>query len=132
MDTASDKAAARVASRENAIVAEAEEPMDRLFAQLSVAGTNRLSAELAAQVQTHVVDRLSTVYGKDQIRDLGSQTALFYVLVSTRMPAVLYEASFLTHPDDETRLRLPLFQEESAQGIVDAVEAFFASLQRDP
>jgi N-acetylmuramoyl-L-alanine amidase len=132
MDTASDKAAARVASRENAIVAESEEPMDRLFAQLSVAGTNRLSAELAAQVQAHVVERLSAVYGSDQIRDLGSQTALFYVLVSTRMPAVLYEASFLTHPDDETRLRLPRFQEETAQGIVDAVQAFFLSQQHDP
>ncbi|MCP4805408.1 MAG: N-acetylmuramoyl-L-alanine amidase [Proteobacteria bacterium] len=125
MDTASDSGAARVARRENALVAESEMPMDALIAELSVAGTNRLSGDLAALVQTNVITELQGVYGEEQIRDLGVQTALFYVLVSTRMPAILYEASFLTHPEDEMRLRQPLFQEMSATGIVDGIEAYF-------
>ena len=125
MDTASDAGAARVASRENALVVESDQSMDRLVAELSVAGTSRLSRDLAGMVQSSVVTELQAVYGEEQIRDLGVQTALFYVLVSTRMPAILYEASFLTHPDDEMRLRQPLFQELSAEGIVDAVEEYF-------
>jgi len=125
MDTASDAGAARVASRENALVVESDQSMDRLVAELSVAGTSRLSRELAGTVQTEVIKELQGVYGPEQIRDLGVQTALFYVLVSTRMPAILYEASFLTHPEDEMRLRQPLFQEKTAEGIVNAVEIYF-------
>ncbi|HJN75395.1 MAG TPA: N-acetylmuramoyl-L-alanine amidase [Myxococcota bacterium] len=127
MDTASDAGAARVAARENALVVESDQSMDRLVAELSVTGTSRLSRDLAGMVQSSVVSELEGVYGDEQIRDLGVQTALFYVLVSTRMPAILYEASFLTHPEDEMRLRQPLFQELTADGIVDAVEEYFAT-----
>lgn len=127
MDAASDGAAARVAARENAMVREAPEPLDRVVAQLAVAGTNQLSRDLAYTVQTSVIEDLRAVYGEDQIRDMGVQTALFYVLVSTSMPAILYEASFLTHPDDEMRLRTPAFQEITAMAIADAVVEFFAT-----
>ena len=37
--------------------------------------------------------------------------ALFYVLVSTRMPAILFETSFLSNAEDERRLRAPHFQQ---------------------
>ena len=124
MDTASSGASARVAARENAMVELAEEPVDRVVAQLAVAGTNQLSRDLAHTVQTSVVEDLRAVYGEDQIRDMGVQTALFYVLVSTSMPAILYEASFLTHPEDEMRLRTPAFQEITAEAIADAVVEF--------
>ena len=103
----------------------AEEPLDRVVAQLAVAGTNQLSRDLAHTLQTSVIDDLVAVYGEDQIRDLGVQTALFYVLVSTSMPSVLYEASFLTHPEDEMRLRTPIFQEITAMAIADGVVDFF-------
>ena len=125
MDTASGAAAARVADRENEMVDIAEEPLDRVVAQLAVAGTNQLSRDLAHTLQTSVIDDLVAVYGEDQIRDLGVQTALFYVLVSTSMPSVLYEASFLTHPEDEMRLRTPIFQEITAMAIADGVVDFF-------
>ena len=124
MDTASSGASARVAARENAMVELAAEPLDRVVAQLAVAGTNQLSRDLAHTVQTSVIEDLRAVYGEDQIRDMGVQTALFYVLVSTSMPAILYEASFLTHPEDEMRLRTPAFQEITAEAIADAVVEF--------
>ena len=54
---------------------------------------DRLSRELAFEVQRSVVDDLREVYPDADVVDLGTKTALFYVLVSTRMPAILFEAA---------------------------------------
>jgi N-acetylmuramoyl-L-alanine amidase len=40
------------------------------------------------------------------------------------MPAILFEASFVSNPDDESRLRAPHFQHATSTAIVDAVEAW--------
>ena len=123
--TASDAGAARVAARENAIAAQEQaEGIERIVLELSMAGTNRMSQLLAMDVQRSVINQLQIIYGEDQIRDLGVKTALFYVLHSTTMPSILFEASFLTHPDDEMRLRHPLFQQTVAESIAAAVEQY--------
>lgn len=125
LDTASDAGAARVAARENAIAAQEQaEGIERIVLELSMAGTNRMSQLLAMDVQRSVINQLQIIYGEDQIRDLGVKTALFYVLHSTTMPSILFEASFLTHPDDEMRLRHPLFQQTVAESIAAAVEQY--------
>ncbi|RME23357.1 MAG: N-acetylmuramoyl-L-alanine amidase [Deltaproteobacteria bacterium] len=123
MDTASDKGAARVAARENAIAWEdgGEDGPDLLAAQLITAGTMRLSKELAAEVQAGVCRHLSVVYGADNVRDLGTKTALFTVLTRTRMPAILFESSFVSHPVDERRLRAPHWQQAVAEALADAI-----------
>lgn len=126
MDTASDKGAARVASRENAIARQEGhgEGDDLLAAKLITTGTMRLSKELAAHVQRGVCRRLGTVYGPESVRDLGTKTALFTVLTRTRMPAILFESSFVSNPTDERRLRAPHFQQTIADALVDAVGAY--------
>lgn len=123
MDTASDSGAARVAARENAIAWEqgGSEGADQLAAKLITAGTMRLSKELAAHVQAEVCRRLATVYGDATVRDLGTKTALFTVLTRTRMPAILFESSFVSNPTDERKLRAPHFQEALATAITDAI-----------
>lgn len=126
MDTASDEGAARVAARENAIAREEglSEEDDRLAATLITEGTMRLSRELSAHVQEGVCRYLQDLYGPGVVRNLGSKTALFTVLTRTRMPAVLFESSFLSHPVEERRLRSPHYQEAIAEGLVEAIEAF--------
>lgn len=128
MDTASDAGAARVAARENAIAWQegGGEEQDLLAAQLITAGTMRLSRELAAHVQAGVCRDLQTVYGPGSVRDLGTKTALFTVLTRTRMPAILFESSFVSHPQDERKLRAPHFQQAMADALVDAVGAWLA------
>ena len=126
MDTASDAGAARVEARENAIAAEEglDPTQDLLAAQLITAGTLRLSKELAAQVQSGVCQRLRQSYGDDSVRDLGTKTALFTVLTRTRMPAILFESSFVSHRQDERRLRAPHYQQTMAQAIATAVASW--------
>jgi N-acetylmuramoyl-L-alanine amidase len=122
IDTASDAGAARVARRENLFaneVGQAEENF--LRGKMLSDASNQLSRSLSVMVQNDTVAHLRDIYGDDQIRDLGAKTAVFYVLASTRMPAILFEASFVSNPDDERKLRTPHFQQNMADAIVGAV-----------
>ncbi len=122
MDTASDGGAARVAQRENTLAREYGETEESvLIGKLLTDGTNRLSRELSVEVQSAVISQLQMTYGPAVTRDLGVKTALFYVLVSTRMPSILFEASFVSNPNDERHLRTPHFQQSLSDAIVDAV-----------
>jgi len=122
--SATDANAARVAARENAMAKGWSDKSDPLLGRLLAAGTDRLSRDLAFEVQRNVVSRLRDVYPDAEVVDLGTKTALFYVLVSTRMPAILFEASFVSNAEDERRLRAPHFQQTTADAIVDAVDAW--------
>ena len=130
MDTASDAAADRVARRENALaLTDASGEANLLLGKLLADGTSQLSRELAISIQSTVVDQLRRRYGDEQVRDLGAKTALFYVLVSTRMPAVLFEASFVSNSHDERMLRTPHFQDAVAESIALAVKDWLDSQQ---
>jgi N-acetylmuramoyl-L-alanine amidase len=59
-----------------------------------------------------------------EVRDLGVKSALFYVLLGARMPAVLVETGFISNRDEERRLDSVRYQEEVATGIARAVSAF--------
>jgi N-acetylmuramoyl-L-alanine amidase len=129
--SATDANAARVAARENAMAKGWSDKSDPLLGRLLAAGTDRLSRELAFEVQRSVVDSLREVYPDADVVDLGTKTALFYVLVSTRMPAILFEASFVSNAEDERRLRTPHFQQTTAKAIVDAVEQWLDRQKED-
>ena len=52
------------------------------------------------------------------------KSALFYVLLGARMPAVLVETAFISNRAEERRLASPRYQDEVAAGIARAVAAF--------
>ena len=58
-----------------------------------------------------------------KLRDLGANSANFYVLRHTKMPAILTEASFITNPQEEQKLRNPEYLWREAyyiyRGIVE-------------
>jgi len=129
--SATDASAARVAARENAMAKGWSDKSDPLLGRLLAAGTDRLSRDLAFEVQRGVVGSLREVYPEAEVVDLGTKTALFYVLVSTRMPAILFEASFVSEPEDERRLRSPHFQQTIADAVVDSVGVWFDRQKED-
>lgn len=67
---------------------------------------------------------------EDQMKDIGSKKsrgvkqAGFIVLKETAMPSVLIETGFLTNKNDETYLRSALGQQEIANKIADAFDAY--------
>lgn len=45
-------------------------------------------------------------------------------LRNTRMPSILVEQAFMSHPGDEARLLDPGYQEQQATAIANGLEAF--------
>ena len=52
----------------------------------------------------------------------------FYVLAGARMPAVLFETSFISNPVEETRLNTPDYRQKLADAVVNAVRAYREAL----
>jgi N-acetylmuramoyl-L-alanine amidase len=71
-----------------------------------------------------LVGQLKRTFG--EVVDLGVKHALFYVLLGSRMPSILIESGFLSHPDEERRLADPVYQRSVADSIVGGIERFVA------
>ena len=63
-------------------------------------------------------------------KNRGVKSARFAVLKGSRMPAVLVEVGFLTHPAEESRLRSAEHRQRIAEGIRRGVRSFREELER--
>src|SRR5690606_10313069 len=70
----------------------------------------------AAQIQKRLAQRTGTL-------NRGVKRKGFTVLVQTRMPAVLVECGFISHPSERARCRTGAYQQAVAQAICDGVMA---------
>ncbi|MDP9067690.1 MAG: N-acetylmuramoyl-L-alanine amidase [Actinomycetota bacterium] len=80
-------------------------------------GGSRAGEALADKLQSELV-RLG-------LKDCRSHARSYPVLRETRMPAVLVEPGFITHPDDEKRLRDPEFLSRVADAVAAAVGRYY-------
>jgi len=122
----SDRYAMRLAARENASSKRRVADLEFILADLATKANTDDSVRLARLVQGEMVSRLRRTYGEKAIRDLGVKQALFFVLVGAKMPAILVEASFVSNPEEEQRLRTDKYQEETARSIAEGVRRFIA------
>jgi N-acetylmuramoyl-L-alanine amidase len=81
------------------------------------------SSYFAELVQKAMSDRL-------EIRNRGVKQAGFTVLQGARMPAVLIETAFLSNALEEQLLEGEEFQQEIADGVLEAVQRFREKYQR--
>ena len=63
-------------------------------------------------------------------RSRGIKSARFAVLKGARMPAVLVEVGFISHPGEEAHLRTPEYRQRIAEGIRRGVLAFRNEMER--
>jgi N-acetylmuramoyl-L-alanine amidase len=63
------------------------------------------------------------------VRDGGVRRAGFYVLAGAQMPAVLFEASFISNPDEELLLNGTDYRQKMADALVNAVRAYREGLE---
>lgn len=128
LNLASDRYAIRLAARENATSEKGMSDLRFLLADLATRANTEESGRLATRVQAGLVSRLT---GKDRkLRDLGTKEALFYVLLGTRMPAILVETGFLSNAEEEKRLASSSYQEEVARAIAAGVQDFLGNRER--
>jgi N-acetylmuramoyl-L-alanine amidase len=66
------------------------------------------------------------------LRDNGTKFQNLAVARVTWMPSILTEGAFVIMPDQEAAMRTPEYQEAYARGIVQGLEAYFASLAQTP
>jgi N-acetylmuramoyl-L-alanine amidase len=121
LDDSRDATSTRVAARENDSSAEAAAELANAFRQGEGAGSAR-SNHFAELLQRAAIASLAPSYG--DIPDSGIKRAGFYVLAGARMPAVLFETSFISNPVGETRFNSGDFRQKIADAIVNAVRAY--------
>jgi N-acetylmuramoyl-L-alanine amidase len=122
LDDSRDAASTRLAARENDASAEAAAELAGALRR----GEGNLSAgrsnHFAELLQRSAIASLSPSYG--DIPDSGIKRAGFYVLAGARMPAVLFETSFISNSVGETRYNTGDYRQKIADAIVNAVRAY--------
>jgi N-acetylmuramoyl-L-alanine amidase len=116
-----------VAARENAISTATMKDLQNLVKAITLNSKIDESRDLAAEVQESMV---RTVREKHPVPDRGVHSAPFYVLIGANMPAILAEIAFVTHPEDEKRLRTPEYREVLARSLARGLASYLASLDR--
>lgn len=122
LDTTTSDMAARVAARENATSQAASNEVAQLLASMRLADQATRSTHLAELLQRAGIASLGTQY--PDVLDGGIHRAAFYVLVGARMPAVLFETSYISNSVEEQRLGSADYQQRLADAIVNAVKAY--------
>lgn len=104
----------------NASASEAAHGFQVFHAAGSAAGAALATAIHGAAVRVTGPSRWSGVYPDESPHSGGRR---LYVLRATRMPAVLIELGFITHPEERASLLDPPHREQLARAIASAVAA---------
>ncbi len=127
LNVADDRYSTRLAARENGVDPDDEaDAADarRILTDLDARSAAGASRRLAEQVQKEITGSVREKVG--DVQDLGVKSALFYVLVGARMPAVLVETAFISNRREEKRLASARYQDEVAGAVARAVVDFAA------
>ncbi|HKO47757.1 MAG TPA: N-acetylmuramoyl-L-alanine amidase [Polyangiaceae bacterium] len=122
LDDSRDAASTRLAARENDASAEAAAELAGALSRGEGNPSAGRSNHFAELLQRSAIASLSPSYG--DIPNSGIKRAGFYVLAGARMPAVLFEASFISNSVGETRFNTGDFRQKIADAIVNAVRAY--------
>ena len=122
LDTTKDETASRVAARENATSQAATREIGSILASMKIADEATHSQRFADLLERSAVTSLKLRYA-DTIEG-GVKNAGFYVLVGARMPAVLFETSYISNPLEEQLLASDEYKARLSDGIVNAVKAY--------
>jgi N-acetylmuramoyl-L-alanine amidase len=125
LNVTDDRYAARLAARENGADLDGEgsdDVLKRIRADLDAVASAGSSRQLAQLVQRELCRSVRSRFG--DVRDLGVKSALFYVLLGARMPAVLVETGFISNAAEEKRLASSGYRDEVAKSVARAVRTF--------
>jgi N-acetylmuramoyl-L-alanine amidase len=124
LDGSHGPAAIGLLERENASRSPDAAELSRFLEQFDDAATAERSTTFALLLQRSTLASLAAGY--PEAVDGGVHGAGFYVLVGARMPAVLFETSFISNALEERRLGTERYRQKLADAIVNAVRAYRA------
>jgi N-acetylmuramoyl-L-alanine amidase len=122
LDESRDLLAAGIAARENSSSTAAADELANALSRVLDQRSIESSSHFAALLERASVASLVPQY--DGVRDHGVRRAGFYVLAGAQMPAVLFEASFISNPLEELRLNTADYRQRLSDAVVNAVRAY--------
>lgn len=122
LDTTRDEIAQRVAARENGASTQATAELGSILANMRLADQASHSTRLAELLQKAAMASIKPAH--PDVLDGGVHYAGFYVLVGARMPAILFETSYISNPAEETRLGSDDYKNRLADAIANAIRAY--------
>lgn len=128
LDLTDDRYSIKLAARENATSEKSISDLQYILADLALKSHVDDSISLGRSIQKAMVGTLRRGY--KGVRDMGIKPALFYVLIGARMPSVLVEASFISNPREERRLRTKAYRRKLAAGIHAGIRNFIRARER--
>lgn len=125
-DKGSSEEASRMAASENradtingVALRDTSNSVSAILVDLAQRQSAAASAQFAALIQREGQGRMS-------FRDRALQSAAFVVLKSPDMPSVLFEAGYISNPQDAARLASPAGQHAFAETVALAIRVYFA------
>ena len=125
-DVASDPEAARFAAAENAgsnPSGKADDIVDTILTDLALRNQMTASADLSTRL-------LRRAAGRFELRPEARRFAAFHVLRQAEVPAILFEAGYISNADDELLLRSPEYRAKIVRTLAEAIEADVAYRNR--
>ncbi len=122
----SDPEAMQVAGRENAVSSQRVNQLSDLVKQIALKDKIDESRELAADVDQSLFTGLKK--GNGGLKDRGVKKAPFVVLIGANMPSILAEISFVTNPDDASKLDMPEYRERVAESLYTGIARYAGAI----
>ena len=122
LNNATDEAAARLAKLENKSTARNLSEVEHIISTMLQNYDAAESVDLAGEVQERLAKRINRSHGK--VKDRGVRSAMFYVLVGAKCPAILVETAFISNPKEEKLLEDEKYQRSVADAISDGVKGY--------
>ena len=118
--------AARVAATENVGSDRRLKDMQKVLTDIMLTAKVDESASLAREIQRTAISRLNR--NGLEVRNNGTRSAPFHVLIGARMPAVLVELGYCTNAQEAKRLASNRYRELLAQGLAEGILAYRSKL----
>ena len=123
-----DQSSLQLAARENTTTTKGLHALRNILKDYIMSSKIEESQAVAGHVQTSIVKNVSVKY--KHINDKGVKKAPFVVLIGADIPSLLVEASFLTNPREEKRLKTAAYIERIVDGIIMGIKKYSEQTQK--
>ena len=123
-----DQTSLQLAARENATTTKGLHELGNTLKQYILSAKKEESQQVAGYVQKSIVQNISVKY--KHVNNKGVKKAPFVVLIGADVPSLLVEASFITNPREEKRLKTQAYIERIVNGIILGIKKYSMQSQK--
>ena len=127
LDLAKSKSAVRVAARENAVSEKKISDLQFILTDLMLNSKITESKDLAKNVHEKTITNTRKKYS---LKSHGVHGAPFYVLMGSKMPAILVELGYLTNKNEVKKLCSKKYLNVLADGICLGIDSYRNKIER--